>query len=48
MAEKMSGENIENEKDCISQCLEEFMDCVEFDRPECVVAFQDCSGSCER
>lgn len=44
----MSGENIEKEKDCISKCLEQFMDCVEFDRSECVADFQDCSGTCER
>jgi hypothetical protein len=44
----MPGENIEKEKDCISKCQEQFIDCVEFDRSECVADFQDCSGACER
>ena len=44
----MSEENKEKEKDCISKCQEEFMDCVEYDRSECVADFQDCSGTCER
>jgi len=47
MAKKMSGKDIENEKDCISQCQEQFMDCVEYDRSECVADFQDCSSACE-
>ena len=43
----MSGDNIEKEKDCISECQEQFMDCVEYERRECVADFQDCSGTCE-
>ena len=44
----MSGENLEKEKDCISRCQEEFIDCIEFDRSECVSNFEECTGSCER
>ena len=44
----MSGENLEKEKDCITKCNEEFIDCVEYDRSDCVANFKDCTGACER
>jgi hypothetical protein len=44
----MSGENVEREKDCISRCQEEFIDCVEYDHSDCVPNFKDCTGTCER
>jgi hypothetical protein len=44
----MPIENIDKEKDCISRCQEEFIDCVEDDHSDCVSIFKDCSGTCER
>jgi hypothetical protein len=44
----MSGENVEKEKDCITRCQEEFLDCVEYNRSDCAVIFNDCTGACER
>ena len=44
----MSGEDLEKEKDCISKCQEDFLDCVEYDRSDCVLNFKDCTSACER
>jgi len=44
----MSGENPEKEKDCVSRCQEEFIDCVEYDRSDCTTNFNDWTGTCKR
>lgn len=44
----MPGENVEKEKDCISRCQEEFIECVAEDHADCVPDFTDCTGACER
>ena len=44
---QISGANVEQEKDCISRCQEEFIDCAEYDHSDCIANFKECAGACE-
>ena len=42
----MSGEKMEQDKDCIKRCQQEFIDCVDDDHADCVPNLKDCTGAC--
>jgi hypothetical protein len=43
----MFNDSHESEKDCITKCDEEFIDCAEHNRSNCLETFKECSSVCE-